>query len=246
MEAFFIILLAYQTPLNRPRESHTAAVFVRATAAGEVSEEFTISWLPARLKDDPGGVIQALRPEPGANFTREETLRLGRRGRRDVVRWGPFQVRPEFYASARRRFDFLDSGAVRYTVFDDALRQAAFDGVPGGAVNCIHALSDVTGERPPRTGFLHGGPGTEAALAHFLAGDPQRNFIRYPVLHEWLADALGLSGVAHARRLPRRGADSAYDLAELEANGGVRRSLDGGSSLFTSEVAPRLGEPASR
>lgn len=233
MEAFFIILFAYQTPLNIPRASHTAATFVKTTPSGDIVEEFTISWLPTRLKGDAREDIGLLQPpEPGSNFTIAETMRLGMARRRSVTRWGPFQIRPEFYRQARRRFAFLESGQTRYVVLDDALRGPAFDGRPGGAVNCIHALSDALGARPLRTGTLRGNAATEAVLVHFLEGNRELNFIRYPTLHEWLSARMGLGGVAHAPRVPMRGSEDGY--------GAVRSSLETGSAFFRPEVGIRL------
>ena len=248
MESFFIILLSYQTPLNIPRASHTAAVFVRTSPAGDVTEEFTISWLPTRLKGDAREDISLFQdPEPGSNFTRTETMRLGMSRRRSVTRWGPFQVRPEFYASARRRFDFLNAGGTRYTVLDHDVRGAAFQSRPGGAVNCIHALSDVFGARPLPTGTLRGNPATEAVLVHFLEGNRDLNFVRYPVVHEWLAERMGVAPFRHAARLPMRGSVDGvlrfYELAELDRGGAVRRTLETGSAFYAPEVGVRLLPP---
>ena len=248
MEAFFIILFAYQTPLNIPRASHTAATFVKTNASGDPIEAFTISWLPTRLKGEAREDISLFQqPEPGSNFTLAETMRLGYSRRRTVTRWGPFQVRPEFYQQAARQYHFLNSGAVRYTVLDDSVRGPAFGGVPGGAVNCIHAVSDSFGTQPLRTGTLRGNPATEAVLAHFLEGNRERNFVRYPVLHEWLASRMGLNAVAHSPRVPLRGAEDGrlryYDLADLDNFGAVRRTVETGSAFFAPQVGVRLLPP---
>ena len=213
-DAAFVVFLAYETPLNRPREAHTAAFFVRTSAEGRVLESFTISWLPARLKDGPRETISPLPvPEPGTNFTLAETLAEGTRGRRRTTRWGPFQVRPELFARARARYEQLESGRVQYNGLDAATRGPAFAPDGSGAVNCLHAVSDIVGEAPLRTGMRRGNAGTAAVLALFVGADPARWFARYPVVDEWLAAPLGLGGVGHAPGFPSRTEISARPLA---------------------------------
>ncbi|MBI3297920.1 MAG: hypothetical protein HYZ75_07145 [Elusimicrobia bacterium] len=232
MTYFFVVFLAYQTPLNIPRGSHTAAVFARTTADGRPVEAFTISWLPTRLGTDPREAIFLLqRPEPGRNYSVAETLEQGSVRSRQLRRWGPFQIRPEVYTRALERHHQLNSGRIQYTVLDHAAR---------GAVNCIHALAGAVDAVPLVTGFKRGFAATRAVLGHFLGDDPQRRFVRYPVVHEWLSGPLGVAGVPHAAALPYRG--STVALSELESRGVVRRELAAGA-LFAPEVGVRLLPP---
>src|SRR4051812_23543075 len=75
-ERYFALFFAHQTPDRRSEEAHTYIEFIRAEvqpgAPPIILQRDTISWLPSNTIVR----LHALRPEPGHNFTLEETLQL--------------------------------------------------------------------------------------------------------------------------------------------------------------------------
>ena len=57
-------------------------------------------------------------------------------------------ISPDLYERASARIAYLDSGATSYKMMvltRDSLREPAFNQRPGGAINCIMAVSDIAG-----------------------------------------------------------------------------------------------------
>jgi hypothetical protein len=153
---YTVELDAWNGDPDLPSASHTFAVFV-AERAGAAPEVHTISWLPA------DATVRALPLQTGHNFTLEETLAIARD--RPILRYGPFVLARAAYDRARARITFLESGGVRYKMIDWATRRPSLSNRPGGAINCIHAVSDVVG--PLDTGELWGDAATRAVVAFF-------------------------------------------------------------------------------
>src|SRR4051812_8346551 len=94
-EAYYLLMFGAQQVPNNPNYSHTWATFVRAWWDGNgpcpVSprlEARTISWLPRNMDVR----TLALRPECGANFDLDTTLRWCRCNDMRVSLWGPYQI----------------------------------------------------------------------------------------------------------------------------------------------------------
>jgi hypothetical protein len=135
-DAYFVTVFGAQRPLIKlPRRTHSFAAFFRV-CPGQRVEAFTISWLPASGEMRP----LALAPEPGRNFTLNETLAFCAANRMEVAAWGPYQIDPCLWDAALRQKARLESGQVLYKALDF--------GSPDGTVsNCVHALEHAV--RPP-------------------------------------------------------------------------------------------------
>lgn len=185
--AYYMIVFGFQDGLNQPRNSHTFATFVRAAGdatAGRVESQHTISWMPKDLD-----IFLLQRPEPGVNLTLAQSLQLAAPSNIRLRRSRVYEITPELYAKARERIAFLERGAAtgetRYTVLDGRWRGPTTRNQPGGASNCIHALSDIGGVLD--TGTLRGFAASERVLDHLWPS------VRAPgVDHEWVAGALGI------------------------------------------------------
>jgi hypothetical protein len=190
----FVIVFAFQAEPNLPRNSHTFATFIRAAGEGPRPEAYrlethTISWYPA------GGEVRAIRlaPDEGINLSLTATFQQARRLGARVCRWGPYQIRREFYESALAQEARLRSGQVAYKLLDANYR-------PCRAFNCIHALSDITaGPRLLDTGLAYGIAASRLVVSHFRPW-----IVNTHRSHEWVAARLGLSapGVAWSRARP--------------------------------------------
>jgi hypothetical protein len=187
-ERYFVTLYASQRSGREPQHTHSFAVFIRVTPEGESNrcEKFTISWMPA------GGVIRLIAPpEPGKNYTLEETLdwaaRLGLRTRT----WGPFEIAKETYDLALEQKHRLESGQVLYKALDRRHR-------PHTATNCIHAVSDVLPGPLLSTGSAAGDSATAMIVAHYRPHliDPEQ-------VHRWVLQAAGLENEGDASTLER-------------------------------------------
>jgi hypothetical protein len=178
-DSYFVTVLAHQGVTNRLRLAHSFAVFTKVSGNDkEKVENHTISWLPANADIK----IVRLRPEAGKNFDLKTTLDMARmRGLRVSV-WGPFSIKKELYDLGLRRIAELDSGKFGFIALDGRDRG-------NGAMNCIHALSDLDPRREPlETGTAHGEAASELVVEHlrpsFLPKQPDTS---------WLRRRLGLS-----------------------------------------------------
>jgi hypothetical protein len=172
-ERYFVTLYASQRSDRDPQRSHSFAVFVKATPDGDSTrcESFTISWMPA------SGVIRLLaRPEPGMNFTFAESLRWAARQGLRTTAWGPFEIPKEILDRAADQKRRLESGAVLYKALDRRSRL--------GAINCIHAVSDVIPGPLLSTGSARGETATGLIAAHYrpYVIEPERT-------HHWVLRA---------------------------------------------------------
>lgn len=188
----FMIVYGFQDAINTPRNSHTFATFLELSwsdSTGDFTgiQVHTISWYPTSMEIR----FYRLLPEGGLNLELTETLALAASRGVSVIRWGPVEISEDLYFTALRQIDFLNSGAVDYIAEDRFLRNAAYSREPGGAINCIHAVSDLGGFI--RTGFLHGFSAARRTYDHlrqFVVPSPDNN--------EWVAKQIGIADIPRA------------------------------------------------
>jgi hypothetical protein len=186
-DTYYMMIFSAQGPFNRPKYSHTFAVFVRAPCTGASALEYhTISWMPADLD------VQVARrcPQAGRNLDLAATLAWAAASRDRVSMWGPFQVRKELYDRALAQVAALQSGRVAYKALDWGCR-------PGIAVDCIRAVSDIDmGPGMLATAIAHGDRASYLVLMHL-----QRWIIEPCTTRPWVATRLGLDRCAVVRRM---------------------------------------------
>lgn len=185
----FMIIYGFQNGINTPHGAHVFATFVELDASPSTHdfarfEASTLSWLP--VEED--NRFLRLRPEPGRNFTLTETLQLADSRRLSPMRWGPVEITGSLYLAAIDRIKFLETGAADYIVRDAFYRKAVYAKASGGAINCIHAVSDLGGFI--RTGFLHGFSAARRVSDHL-----QQFVITSPDNNEWVATQLGVGDI---------------------------------------------------
>ncbi len=193
----YLIVYGYQDRSNSVHNSHTFASFIESTGSRDADdlqgfESHSISWLPVSRD------VRLLRlsPQSARNFSLSETLQIASDARLSVMRWGPIEVSEGFYQAGLRRIAFLESGSVSYIVDDKPYRSGVYQFRSGGAINCIHAVSDVGGLL--RTEFRHG---FGASVAVF---DSLRRWgMATQSTNEWVAVELGVDSIPrHDIRLP--------------------------------------------
>lgn len=182
-ECHYLLMFAAQQVPNDPDFSHTFAVFVRASWAGDdpcpanpTLEYHTISWLPAN------GVVRTLArdPERGRNWDLHESLDLAVRNQGRISLWGPYPVRKEVYCRALQQIGELNKGRIQYKANDAGYRSDEVS-------NCIHAVSTVV-EGPQ---LRIGSPGW-GEIASFLVLKRFRPFLLDETPHHWIGASLGL------------------------------------------------------
>lgn len=190
---YYFTLFAGQSVPFRPRTAHTWALYAKATTAADgsiVVEALTISWLPAT------GHVRPLshRPEPGRNFSLDETFALMASHNATVSHWGPYEIGPRRYQLAEEQVRHLESGHVRYRAID------SFNLDPD-LVNCVHA---VTHAGPAVRKYIQpvlrvGEPGTSRLAKLYLRGGA---FDGYPMTHDWILAATGADRYPSVKRVP--------------------------------------------
>lgn len=195
----FVSIYAWQGvgPLNLPKYTHTFAVFARVEGPDlerDTIRYFTVSW------DAADGIIaMALPAKAGRNFTLAESyaLRDDLGVTTEVRRSRMVEIRKALYDLAFIQFTKISQGSVNglvsYKMMDDLDgRQLARRSMPGGYLNCQHAVSDILA-RPDgsllETGMARG----------FSAGD---------LVYEWFSNNFisrdpGLEIVAQRIRLQK-------------------------------------------
>lgn len=188
----FMIIYGYQNRINTPHGSHIFATFIEADGSPSTHnlprvESRTLSWLPAQQNSR----FLRLRPEPGLNFSLDETMGIALSRGLSVMRWGPVEITESLYVAALARIDFLESGLVDYIIEDKFHRNAVYTNAPGGAINCIHALSDLGGFIQTR--FLRGFSAARRVYDHL-----QQSVVASQDDNEWVAAAIGVEDVPRA------------------------------------------------
>ena len=186
---FYKVVFGYQDGVNRPEKSHAFATFVEVTRAQDSDEiiDFkadTISWLPETKVVS----IFSLMPETGHNFTLAETLDIAANQQLEVRRWGPVRIDAWLYHRSKERIEALNSGRIGYKAFDSLFRWPATVNA-GGAVNCVHAISDIGGQllSPFDYGFA-----ASNRIFQFLG---HRIAEVSPHFSDWVADELHIGNI---------------------------------------------------
>ena len=185
-ERYLVVLFASQDASGSPRRAHTFATFLKVEigepdADGviptETLESTTISWLPVT-----GNIRLLARSEPGRNFGLQESLAWAKEHGMQTTARGPFEIGKKLYERAVEQKAWLDSGEVAYKALDRRFRR-------GGAVNCIHAVSDLIPGPLLSTGAAYGDDATELVTQHLRPQlvDPDRT-------HVWALRHLELNG----------------------------------------------------
>ncbi len=185
-DSFFVIVFGAQRPVIKlARYSHSFATFVRVCPNGQTSD-FTISWLPQT------GTLRpfALTPEPGRNFSLEETFRFCEENRMVVAAWGPYQIDPQLWNMALAQKARLDSGQVQYKAFDL--------GSPDGLVsNCIHAVEYMTRPQGQKAPAVIVAPANWGESGSYWVALTLRPWMVAPCQkHIWLMPRIGLNPAA--------------------------------------------------
>lgn len=187
----YLLMFGYEDARNSAPLSHTFATFLRAdfdgpgTANGRIVDQVDISWLPERFT---GSVcVDALHlrcpPETGHNYSLNQTLGFAQAGRLRVAMWGPYEITGALFDRAKDQERYLDSGKSQYVANDLFLHRRAYDR-RGGALNCMHAVSDIAFF--DRTGLNWGVRGSKIVL------DNLRGYIVSPARADWVLPRIGL------------------------------------------------------
>jgi hypothetical protein len=107
------------------------------------------------------------------------------------MRWGPVEITDSLYLAAIDRIKFLETGAADYIVRDTFYRKAVYAKASGGAINCIHAVSDLGGFI--RTGLAHGFSAARRVYEHL-----QQFVVPSPDNNEWVARLIGVGDIPRA------------------------------------------------
>jgi hypothetical protein len=190
---YFFILYGGQSLPFKPRTAHTWATFVKtAPDAGGVLnvETFTISWLPVTGDVKPW----RLWPEPGRNYSLEETFAIAAENKDRVSMWGPFEIDENRYQMAAAQLAFLQSGEVLYRAIDSFTRNRFI-------VHCVHAVTyaDPILQQIVQPVLQVGEPGTSRLAARYVRSGA---FIGGAVTHDWVLAVTGADKYPVVRRYP--------------------------------------------
>jgi hypothetical protein len=159
-EGFYMMIFGYQDAEDDPKSTHTFASFMRdADLVNANNPNFqipTISWLPNN------DVIRPFQFQIGRNYTLRETVITAVNDQSNIRYWGALQITPSLYTRAMQRIQFLQSGQVWYKAIGDAAGPDP-DDLPGYALNCIHAVSDIGG--PLQLGWDFGWDASSAVVS---------------------------------------------------------------------------------
>lgn len=175
-----------------PRLSHSFATFVQVSDE-KIDEEFTISWVA------PYGVRILAPPEPGQNWSLQETLTRASEDGLKVMAWGPYRVSDAGYEKAKSRYFALERAESNQSILYKAVdrRSRRFDVQP--AINCIHALSDLANPNLA-TGNICGNDASRIIVDEFvkagiiMGDDHEAEWIRKKILADYPA-AIGTATV---------------------------------------------------
>jgi len=176
-DCYYLVMFAFDKGPLCPKNSHTFAAFVKVSEQKQL-EVVTISWLPTTLQV----VVLRPHPEPGGNLTLTASLAQAAPNGACITAWGPFQIDGELFDRARCQAARLDSGCVAYIALDCLWRRC-------GALNCIHAVSDIALDRGCLcTGWAHGRSASRIVLNHLRPW-----IVCSQQTHDWLKPLLGLN-----------------------------------------------------
>jgi hypothetical protein len=161
---YYAIVYSYQDAENHVMKSHTFAQFIKVAGDDPATarlETRTISWLPARFAESLRLSVVAVR---GKNFPLDETLKFARQLGTSVKHFDPVEIDAATYDRAIAQIQRLESGAVRYKMYNSA-PDAVVSQSTGGVSHCIHAVGDVCGRIP--TGIARGFEAGQIIHDHF-------------------------------------------------------------------------------
>lgn len=183
-QAFFVVMLAFQTVPSNPRDTHSFASYVRVSwdgygpMEGPLSFDVkTISWLPETTVLRPLNLLG----EPGHNFSLDETIHIAEGHCARVSLWGPYEIQEELFNRASERVAELESGQVLYLMLDTGHRTSQ-------ACNCIHGISSI--DRRMRLRIASPAWGEDAS--YVILERQSRWIINREITHDWLIYDLGL------------------------------------------------------
>lgn len=190
---YYFVLFAGQSVPFVPRTAHTWATFVKATPLADgttLLEPITISWLPGDGDVKP----QKPRAVAGKNHSLEETFAVMAGHRAQVSYWGPFEIDAERYERAAEQLRWLESGGVRYRVFDTFRRKKH-------VAHCVHAVTyaDPVLARHFQPVLRVGEPGTSNLAAKYAKSGA---FVGGSTTHDWVAAVLGIDQTGAIQREP--------------------------------------------
>lgn len=169
--------------LTEGSESHTFATFLNVKGK-RVIEEITISWMPKSDYLESGNTMPREAVVPGKNYSLDETLSLLKG--KSFQHYGAYPISEELFKRAKSRISFLNQGRTAYKM---ALpnRTNALHNKPGGAINCIIAVSDLGGYLD--TGVNYGFNASYLVLKHLersglISGPRDDTAIKYLNLEE--------------------------------------------------------------
>lgn len=136
-DRYYLFIFGAQTQPRIPRHTHTFCTIVRIAdptpdCPAPPLEVHTISWLPRTLIIKP----YRLHPEPGYNFTLEETLSWCAQDKMQVSLWGPYAITERFYGRVYQEYVRFESGEFLYRAIDPPRRDSIES-------DCIHAVTDI-------------------------------------------------------------------------------------------------------
>ena len=193
-ERYYMVLFGAQSVPFQGRYTHTWATFVRTqvTEKGETPVAIdTTSWMPKTLNIRP----LALRPEPGANLTLEQTFKWVATFDGRVSKWGPYEIDRLRYAEFMERKAELESGTVQYRAIGGPRRRPDI-------VNCGQSFARGTPEVGQRYLYPTPSPGEngtgELAERYLKKGDLLGN----GATHEWIFQVINADQYPSTTRQP--------------------------------------------
>jgi hypothetical protein len=179
-DSYYMILFAFDSTPRAPQLAHVFAVFVKAQGDGmsaQINEAYPISWSTARPNLR---LLIVKRPDPGVNLDLPATFRLSAALNTQVTAFGPYQIRKELFDRAAAQYRRLNAGELAYKMLDGGTRL-------NGAVNCIHAVSDIAPGPLLNTGTAYGMDAAAMVRSHMAPW-----IVDNGPSHAWLVDRLGL------------------------------------------------------
>lgn len=189
----YVVVFGGQRDILRPPTAHVWATYVRAVTQpnGTITvDPVTISWLPVDGRVRP----LSWKPEPGRNYSLEETFAYMCGSRQRIAIWGPYEISECRFQQACQQKAQLDSGAIQYKVNDWFDRRAHVE-------HCMHAVSRAHPD-------VHEGCWLVRGIGERAAFQVVDNMVKVGMIcptdpkHDWLLPALGLDRHELVRRQP--------------------------------------------
>ncbi len=165
--AVYLYIFAYQGIKNLPIDAHTFASVVKVNADKSQSW-MSISWLPEHyhrtrqicifekmmgaFTQDILGITDC-EPQSAHNYSLKETLEWAQEEEKTSGIWGPYLMKNEAYNLGLARLRELKQNKVKYIADDFKWRDSKL------AINCMHAISDLTPILSSKGGLLGTGWG---------------------------------------------------------------------------------------